>query len=294
MLATALMGGAQVLTVKSIEKIDVPVSEETAAVAAFAPSGDYLLLSSPSHRGLVKFDLASKKATTLTTAEGAGYNAQIMANGANVVYREKSISHDKLTYTAVKQVDVATLNKVTLVEPTRDLQAVAVEGNTAITTTRGKMNLRAMDGKTTATRPVISSENLLLYIHNGSEQRLFAPQGTEVTYIWPSLSPDATRVLYYVGATGCFVANLDGTEVISMGQIRAPKWLNNNTIVGMRDTDNGVFVTSSVIVAKTLAGTEQVITGDDTIAMFPLTNADGTKIVFSTPAGEVYMMNVQQ
>jgi hypothetical protein len=58
----------------------------------------------------------------------------------------------------------------------------------------------------------------------------------------------------------------------------------------MMDKDDGEFIYASTIVAATLDGTTQTLTGDETIAMYPHA-ADG-KIVFSTPAGEAYMINV--
>ena len=36
----------------------------------------------------------------------------------------------------------------------------------------------------------------------------------------------------------------------------------------------------------------QLLTADDVLAMYPSVNADGSKIAFSTPAGEAYIINV--
>ena len=77
-----------------------------------------------------------------------------------------------------------------------------------------------------------------------------------------------------------------------VGQMRAPVWYDDNTIVGMMDQDDGEFIYASTIVAATLDGTTQVLTGDDVIAMYP--HATSGKIVFSTPAGEAYLINVTQ
>lgn len=285
---------AQVVQVKSIERLDIPLSEETAEVVAIAPQGDYVLLSSPSHRGLVKFDLTTKRQTVLTDAEGAGYGTQITGDGKNVVFREKTINDERLTFTAVKQIDVATKQTSTLVAPTRDLQAVAVEGSTATTITGKRMNTRALRGTASAVRPIISSEDLHLYLTINGETTLFAPNGTDVNYIWASLSPDTRRVLYYVSGMGCFVCGIDGTGLIELGTLRAPQWLTNDVVVGMRDEDNGVYVTSSTLIAKTLAGVEQVLTGSDMIAMYPHVNADGDKIAFSTPQGDSYLIQLQK
>ena len=58
----------------------------------------------------------------------------------------------------------------------------------------------------------------------------------------------------------------------------------------MYDQDNGYYVTSSVIKAATLDGKVQTLTDGSVIAMEPF-GANG-KIVFSTPMGETYLMNV--
>ena len=294
LLAMGPWAMGQVVTVESINRLDIPLSEETADVVAIAPQGDFVLLSSPSHKGLVKFDLATKQITTLTNADGAGYGVQITANGKNVVYREKSINDERLVFTAVKLMDLDTRKTSTLVEPTRNLHAVAVEGSTAMTVTNKRMKAHSPHGAATVTRPVISSEDLHLYLTMDGETTLFAPNGTDVNYIWPSVSPDAKRVLYYVSGVGCFVCDIDGNNRLEMGLLRAPQWLNSNVVVGMRDEDDGMVITSSAIIAKTLAGAEQVLTDDNVIAMYPHVTAAGDKIAFSTPNGEAYLINLQK
>ena len=72
--------------------------------------------------------------------------------------------------------------------------------------------------------------------------------------------------------------------------MRAPVWYDNNTIVGMMDLDDGEFIYASTIVAATLDGKTQTLTGDDIIAMYP--HATNGKIAFSTPAGEAYIIRV--
>ena len=58
----------------------------------------------------------------------------------------------------------------------------------------------------------------------------------------------------------------------------------------MMDLDDGEFIYASTIVAATLDGKTQTLTGDDIIAMYP--HATDGKIAFSTPAGEAYIINV--
>jgi hypothetical protein len=124
---------------------------------------------------------------------------------------------------------------------------------------------------------------------NGKTRNL-SPNGNQFSYLWPSLSPDGTKVLYYLAAHGAYVCNLDGSNVRKVGQMRAPVWYDDNTIVGMMDKDDGEFIYASTIVATTLDGATQTLTDDATIAMYP--HAAAGKIAFSTPAGEAYIINV--
>ena len=123
--------------------------------------------------------------------------------------------------------------------------------------------------------------------------RMLAPTGSDERYIWASLSPDGSRVLYYVSGKGAFVCDIDGSHVTAMGNLTAPKWWDNKTIVGMDEEDGEYTITASRIVARTLSGEQQVLTGDDVIATYPLPCAQSGKIVFSTPDGQIYLITAE-
>ena len=119
-----------------------------------------------------------------------------------------------------------------------------------------------------------------------------APNGSHLSYIWPSVSPDGTKLCYYVCGNGCWVSNIDGSNPQYIAHAcRAAQWYDNNTIVAMADEDDGHFMTASRIVAYTLDGKMQVLTNDSMIAVEPYA-ANGA-VVFSTLDGEVYMLNVK-
>jgi hypothetical protein len=119
--------------------------------------------------------------------------------------------------------------------------------------------------------------------------------GTEgQSYLWPEISPDGTKIVFYLAATGCFVCNIDGSNCHHLGTIRAARWMGNDMIVGMFDQDNGVNVTSSELIASNAAGTvKQTLTDSSVMAMYPSPSADAGKIAFTTPQGELYIMNVE-
>lgn len=291
-----LMAQGQVLNVASIERVNIPKTDATVMQSvAISPQGDYLLLTSDTKQGLVKWDLSTSSMATLTNDAGAGTEVLISDDGKQVVYGEVSYK-GKRRHQAVKSIDLAKGKNQTLVKATRNLQGFSVQGNTVAIITDGKVNYRSMmKNEPTISRsvPVLSHHHLKLYITRDGVTTQLAPNGTDEHYIWASLSPNGERVLYYVSGHGAFVCDVDGSNVIPMGNLTAPKWWDDNTIVGMNETDDEYSIVASSIVARTLDGSEQTLTGEDVIATYPLPCHDAAKIAFSTPDGEIYIITVK-
>ena len=148
-----------------------------------------------------------------------------------------------------------------------------------------KMNMNVV-------KPSITINNRLMELTINGITNTFAPNGNDKSYIWPSISPDGTKICYFVTTEGCYVCNIDGSNVRFIGRkVQAAKWYDNNTLVAMASYDDGHVTTASSIVAYTLDGKSQVLTDDSMIAMYPYTAKNA--IVFSTLEGETYIMNVK-
>lgn len=282
----AATASAQVLKVQSIEKIATPSSEMAKQVAAISPSGDYLLLCSQSQEGLIKLDLVTGESKTLTTARGAGFGTKISDDGNTVAYQEVTFNQDRLLMRGVKTIDIKSGSTQTLLQPTREFQGFDLQNNAMATVSNHQVNIKGA-----LTRPIVSNNNLKLMLTVDGTTRQFTPNGDQFNYIWASISPNGERVLYYVSELGCFSCRLDGSDMVKLGELSAPLWLDDNTVVGMCDYDNGITITASTIVAKSLDGTEQTLTGDDMIALFPHVSNEAGKIAFSTINGDIYIIN---
>lgn len=293
-LLAAMTVHGQILNVTSIERLDAPGEKDQVSQAvAISPKGDYLLLSTDTKQGLVKWDLNTGQTQIITTDEGTGSNVLISNDGKMVVYSQVSYK-DKRRHEAVQAFDLTKGKRQTLLKPSRKLQGVDIQGTTAAVMNDGQLKTHALNGNAKSlSRPMLSHHHLKLYVTTGGETKLLAPNGTEEHYIWASLSPDGKRVLYYVSGKGTFVCDVDGSNVISMGNLTAPKWLNNNIIVGMDETDGEYTIIASRIIARTLDGVQQVLTEDDIIATYPLPSAQSGKIVFSTPDGQIYLITIE-
>ncbi len=266
-LAIPMMASAQLLEVSSTQLV---TSKADAKVAAFSPNGDYLLLTNTSHQGLQSMDLASKTVTTISRAEGAGYNVQVSQDGKQVVYREVTMDAKMNRMSTVVRHDMAA----------RQGQVVA----------KKQQHLAAMVAD--AERPSFSVKDRQLMMTVNGETKVFSPNGQQYSYHWASLSPNGKKVAYYISAVGCFVCDIDGSNIQFIGHnCLAPVWYNDNILVGCDTKDNGEVVLESVIVAYSLDGKKQVLTNGEQIAVFP--KAANGKIAYSTSEGEIYIMNVK-
>lgn len=294
-LTSTMIAQAQIVNVTSIEPLAIePNDEQVVQAVAISPAGDYLLLSTDAKQGLTKWDFATRTLTTVTQDAGAGSDVRISDDGLQIIYSEVSYK-DKRRQQAVKSVDMTTGKKQTLVKATRNQQGFAIENGTAATMTDGKLKFHALKkgADLNMTRPVLSRHHLKLYITRNGVTTMLAPNGPDERYIWGSLSPDGQRVLYYVSGHGAFICDVDGTHVVSMGNITAPKWWDNNTIVGMNETGNEYSAITSSIVLRTMDGVQQTLTGDDIIATYPQPSPQSGKIAFSTPEGKIFLITVE-
>lgn len=293
MLGWAAAGSAQLLSVGSVEKINLPAGMQ-ADQAVISPDGKCVVMSTNGDRSLQRLDLTTGKAVKVTD-NGSMLGLEFTDDSRSVVYRQSTTNDKHLRYTAVKATDLATGEETTVVKPTRKLNGFAVEGRDIASVENKKFRASNIDGAKAAKVPVASIYYGQLMVTVNGKTKAINPNGKEGrSYLWPSVSPDGTKVLYYLGSEGCYVCDIDGSNPVRIGDLRAPHWIDNQTIVGMRDRDNGIVYTESSIVAANLSGVEQTLTDSDVIAMFPSASADGSKIAFSTPEGNLYVININR
>ena len=265
----SLAASAQVLEVVSMQQLPIAAQADM-KVAGVSPAGDYVLFTNGSNKGLQCYNMASQTLTTITEADGAGYNVQLSQDGKEVVYRETSFDRNNLRQNKIIRMNMSNQRQNVVARGQRDMKLMATSDN--LTT-------------------VVIADRKIVLKHNGLSTTL-APNGMNESYLWPSVSPDGKKICYYVAGKGCFVANIDGSNPQFIARdCRAAKWYNNNTIVAMADEDDGHFTTASAIVAYSLNGQKQVLTSNKMIAMYPYTAEN--MIVFSTLKGETYRLNVK-
>ena len=137
----------------------------------------------------------------------------------------------------------------------------------------------------------VDNENLELNLYRNGEKVVLKPHG-DANYIWASLSPDQTMILFNT-KFGTAVCDLDGNEIINVGNVNAPVWFGNDYIVGMNDLHDGYHFTSSNIVIASVDGAErQELTDAMEMGYYPDVDAQSGRIVYHTEKGQIRMMQL--
>lgn len=289
LLSSGLLASAQLLNVQSIEKVELPKGV-TVNSATISPNGDFFVIARNEESGIHRFDLASKSVTTISKT-GIPHDLKISNDGSTVVYREPRVLANRMRQIALKAFDLNRGTETMLVPFCRDLQGVALVGDNVISVNSQKLTAKTLtSGAAQVTMPVASIKLGQLCI----DGKVISPQGTTGnSYMWASVSPDETRVVYFLATRGCFVCNIDGTNPVHLGTLRAPRWYDNNTVVGMYDRDNGHEIISSRLLAISADGkVKQNLTNDSSLSLFPSITSAGDKISYVTPEGELFIINI--
>ena len=288
---------SQLVFAQGIEVIStqaLTLDGQGAFLPKISPKGDYVLVTGEDMSGLRKYELATGELTTITTDRSAGFNVQFVDDGSTIVYR-KSEYQGKLRYSSLNSVNLESGKVKQLIEPTRNLEGVSVKEGTVLAVNDGQLVTKKLTGKKLQSVPAVPSiKQGQLYITVDGNTRQLSPNGTDVGYLWTSVSPDGTKLLYYViDDANAYVCNIDGSNPVALGILRAPVWMGNDWVVGMVDYDNGEIVTSSQIFAVTAQGTNRTaLTDSSQICMYPSASNDASKIVYTTQDGVIYLMNI--
>jgi len=262
---------------------------------AFHPDGNSILASSPNFKGLFLIELTSKKIQELTNLQGAGYEPCFNSDGSKLFFRfDEFISMKK--YSSLFEYEFNSGKTTLLEEKNRNLTSPQVANNRLNYQSNGIQKytlISSMKSANVQNEPWLQLENLKIVIYQNETQKEILPNG-DGSYIWASLSPDKTKLVYTFQGRTTFVCDLQGKIIAEVGRLNAPKWLNNQTIIGMHDQDNGYITTGSEIYAYSLTDNKQTIlsTPKGKMAMYPIPSPDGKKIVFQTEKGELFILNV--
>jgi Tol biopolymer transport system component len=113
------------------------------------------------------------------------------------------------------------------------------------------------------------------------------------SYVWPSLSPDGSRLVAYEMDRGTFLCDPDGSHPVNIGRRDAPSWTRDGKwLVYMADKDDGHAIRSSEIAFISTDGRVggRLTSTSRRIEMYPQCSPVDDRIVCSTLGGEILVI----
>lgn len=250
--------------------------------------GSRMLFSAADYSNLRVYDFDSKTTSAICTEAGAGYGAQFANGTANVLYVAQSRNAEGLTMRQLRRYDVERGTNTNLTEPARFISISGIETNSVATTVDGR---RRTIGRELS--KAVRTEGSTLYITVNGTEKAYSPVASQAGYLWESLSPDGTKVMFVAAGTGIIITDLNGNIIGRPGNYEAPVWFGNDYIVAQNATDDGHQYSSSQIVLLSLDGAQrQDLTRPETMSMNPAASAAAKKVVYNTIDGRMYEMTV--
>lgn len=249
---------AQEISIVKKTKLDI---NHPAFFPSFGNTSNQLLYTGENSKGLFVYNLVDLNEVFVTDAQGAIQNARITSEGdikyseVQFVNRRRKIVENKYIFKTAKSIPIETVDFP-------DLEAQ-------------------------------SSGKSIKIIKQGVESSTIYPMG-DFYYLWVSVSPDKSKILFTVAGKGSYISDLNGENLQELGYLNAPVWINNNWIVGMNDKDNGeVVITSDIITVHIKSKKRYNLTGNDaSIAQYPVVDAHGNKIAYHTLQGDIYILDI--
>ncbi|MBZ0198917.1 MAG: hypothetical protein K8H86_03550, partial [Ignavibacteriaceae bacterium] len=264
---------------------------------AASNSGDKVLLTSDNFTGLWLLDVNTKNIVQLNNYTGAGYNAKFTGSEEKVIFRKDDFSQQRKFSSLIVQ-NFGDL-KENVIEPnTRNLSEASILKNGTIAYIKGN-NLQADDlvsGKvstSTINEAVVYIEDGAIALFNNGVKKILKPLG-EGNYIWQSISPDGTKLLFTAAGKGTYVSDLNGNIIANLGYANAPQWsANGKYIVYMNDKDDGHKLLSSEIYVIGADGQNrtQLTSTDDVLEIYPAW-LSSNKIIYGTQDGVIYSIQL--
>lgn len=294
----ALTANAQLFEVGKTQQVKTGELAE-AYHPLFMPDGKSLLVTSDNYAGLGIVSLESGEYSHLTNMEGAGYYPAVSADGNTIVTRKLNYEAQNMS---LFKIDVKKRTLTTLEKDIEHINRVDVFNGNLTYALQGRTFKKQVSTMITPiARPktiLVTEEDLKVVVYIDGVRNVVDPLSTaerDAQYCWASLSPDQSKICFVNGANA-YVCDLDGSNLVNLGELRAPVWQSDDCVVGMLDEDDGHVFTASEIVAVSVDGKkrQQLTTKSSELKMFPSVSADGSQVAYNTIDGKIYLMNIKK
>ena len=198
-----------------------------------SPDGKYVLYSPTDAGELLLKDLGTGTVTTIASKDYPGFDA-IFGQDGKVYYITQQRKKHNLVYRTGHCYDPATgIDKVVLKGQHGQVQALRAGGGVVINGEHKYYRSSPEAGDYVYTRG-----DMLYIVDKTGNTRTLQPIRDSNGYLWASLSPDGTRVMFQAASHGLIVCDLGGRVIADLGEFLMPCWYNNDYIIAMSNSGN--------------------------------------------------------
>lgn len=258
-----------------------------------SPDGT-VFFTSLGYKGIYFIDKETNLVTKVNDELGAGYEFAFSPDGENVIFRSDRYI-DGLKYSTLKEQNIASSEVRILQEESRHLDVPQVlRDGKVVYGIDEKLQILASDKVSkvdisSLDEPVVKSINNEIVIYIKGIRHSIQPLGN-LYYVWTSLSPDKTKLLFYAVGKGTFISDLTGNILYELGDIRYPQWsTDGNWVSYMQDEDDGEVLLKSDVSIISLDGKNiiSVTLTNDIKEIYPVWN--GNNLIYADSDGMIYI-----
>lgn len=248
--------------------------------------GNHLLFSDGNTGALLLYDFTRDTVLTVTRAYVAGGDAAFGGDG-KVYYVTQQVGADRLVYRTGRCYDPASHQSQAVTGPRHGVMQPVRARQSGVIKEAGFLTQNIAAGDT-----VVYVEGSTVHVVLDGEDRSFSPVESQAGYLWPSLSPDGTRVLFFAAGKGAVVIDLQGRVLAMLGNYEMPCWWDDSYVVAQHAEDDGHQITSSQLMLLKADGSQaQPLTEPSSMAMQPASAAG--RIVYCTIDGQLFEMKIE-
>ena len=193
-----------------------------------SPDGQWLLYSPTEGTSLMLKNLTTGTVQTVANEGYPGFDA-ILAQDGKVYYVTQQRKKNGLLYRTGHCYDPATGKDQVVLKPQHGrVQPLHAARGVVINGERQVYRNAKQVGAYCYTRG-----DMLYLVDEASNTRALQPVQDSNGYLWASMSPDGTKVLFEAASRGLFVCDLNGEYITELGEFLMPCWYNNDYIIAM-------------------------------------------------------------
>ncbi len=293
--------------VVSVEKLPLG-AEQQWSQPVFSPDGARIYFTAAGFNGIWEYTPSTKSVRQITDAPRSGFGFALSNDGKTISYRRTFDEASRLRTQELVTQDISSgavniLEKGESVSLPKFSPASPAGGQSSVIYLKEGKVVSAASSKvkdshieSASAAVVLGIEDTKIALLKNGSKISFDPLGNG-SYIWPSLSPDGTKLLAYEMDRGVFISDLDGNIVKMLGRKDNPVWTRDGKwIVYMDDKDDGHNILSSDIYCVSADGTTTVrlTNTSGVVELYPSCSPVENKIVCSSLSGDVYVITYSE